>query len=95
MTKTKIVSAPLSDHQAITLSLNTTECERGPGFWKMNVSILENDIFDRTFLSFWESWKDKIKDHKSKKIWWELAKLKIKELSIEIAKQISKTDNIK
>ena len=94
ITKVNIDNAPKADHEAITMTLNTSKCERGPGFWKMNVDALNSDLFDQTFKTFWKGWKKQINNFESKRKWWELTKIKIKELSIEVAKQISKERNI-
>ena len=95
ITKPGIVMAPNTDHAAITLNVNTSKCERGTGFWKMNTSVLKSKQFDETFMSFWKSWEKSIDKYDSKKEWWEITKVKIKELSIAVAKQLSKEHNIK
>ena len=41
------------------------------------------------------TWKKKINEFDSKKKWWELTKVKIKEISIQVSKQLSKERNIK
>ena len=41
-----IIAAIRTDHSAILLHLQELEeCKRGPGFWKMNTSILTDKIF--------------------------------------------------
>ena len=45
--------APFSDHSAICLVLHTDETVRGRGIWKMNVSILTNDVFRNAFFDKW------------------------------------------
>ena len=61
----------------------------------MNIDVMNSDLFDNTFKTFWTKWEQKIHDYTSKKRWWELTKIKIKEISIQVAKQLSKEDNIK
>ena len=39
-----ISPAFLSDHSAITLQLEENQSERGPGFWKLNTSLLQDQI---------------------------------------------------
>ena len=94
-TQISISQAIRTDHAAISLTLRTSDCERGPGFWKLNNSVLESDIFDDTFKTFWASWKTSSDLFDSKKRWWELTKVKIKELSIEISKSLAKSEKIK
>ena len=72
----------------------SSECERGPGFWKLSTKVIESQLFSNTFKTFWQAWSPKIIGSNSKKEWWELTKVKIKELSIEVAKQLSKAHNI-
>ena len=86
---------PNTDHAAITITVNTSQCERGPGFWKMNTSNINTDLFDRTFKTFWNTWEKKIDDYENKKDWWELTKVKIKEISIEVSRHLSKENKIK
>ena len=43
-----------SDHSLITLQVMTDEFHRGPGFWKFNLSLLQDDLFaenTKTFIS--------------------------------------------
>ena len=42
---TEIYPGFRSDHCLITISLNFEEFERGPGFWKCNTRLLENEGF--------------------------------------------------
>ena len=95
ISKTTIVSAPLTDHAAITLKINTIDAERGPGFWKMNIEVLNSELFENTFKTFWQTWEKSIDKYVDKRQWWEITKIKIKELSIEVAKKLSKERNIK
>lgn len=95
VTKIEMKVAPNTDHVAITLQVDTTHCDRGPGYWKMNTSIMEHDLFKTTFAAFWKSWIKTLQTYKKKKEWWEITKVKIKEISIEVAKQISKEQYIK
>lgn len=93
--KVKNVIAPKSDHVAICISLKTTEMERGSGYWKMNIDVMNSILFDNTFKAFWKTWHKEINQYESKKKWWEITKIKIKEISIQVAKQLSKEKNIK
>ena len=50
---TKMQSAPISGHVALSLKMKTTTTERGPGLWKLNAKILESENFDSIFRTFW------------------------------------------
>lgn len=83
---TTIQTAPLTDHNMITINVKTTEFISGKGTWKMNGSMLKEEQFTNTFKTFWKEWKESISKHKDKLKWWELTKVKIKELSIACSK---------
>ena len=78
--KSQIRQAIRTDHASIQCVIKTSIQERGPGYWKMNKSILYSDDFHNSFMAFWEGWKPKINSYKSKRKWWEITKFKIKTL---------------
>ena len=83
----KIRHFQYSDHDAISLRINTENIERGPGLWKLNTSILENPEYTEIISTFWGTWKKEIDKFNSKKQWWDLTKRKIKTLSIDFCKE--------
>ena len=86
----KIRHFQYSDHDAISLRLNTENIERGPGLWKLNASILENSKYKEIISTFWCTWKREIDKFESKRQWWDLTKRKIKAISIDFCKEQSK-----
>ena len=103
-----IISAPVSDHRVVVLEMGTEINQRGPVYWKLNVSYLEDseyitkitELIKSTLLEY-----DAVED---KRIIWDLMKVLIKEYSIkhsqikaserkqktlEIEKQIEILDN--
>ena len=74
--KVGITNPPISDHSAITINLNTSQCERGKGFWKMNINILNSKEFDTVFRTFWKTWEKKQTHMKARKNGGILLKLK-------------------
>ena len=60
----------------------------------MNSKTIESKVIDTTFRAFWSTWVTKINDCENKKEWWEITKVKIKEICIEVGKQLSKERNI-
>jgi len=67
---------------------------RGPGRWKLNVSILSDDIFVDSVKSFWLTWKSRKGSLDSILAWWDLGKEKIKGVAINYCKVKSKTQNM-
>ena len=65
----------MTDHRLLKLFIITSEDKRGPGYWKLNVSHLENEDYKKgidnivenldenvTALEKWECFKRKVKD---------------------------------
>ena len=75
-----------SDHNLVELELRTSDLKRGPGIWKMNVSVIKSKLFQDAFHDWWELWKKKKVDYNDISVWWDLGKRKIKNLCIDIAK---------
>ena len=65
----------------------------GPGIWKMNVSAIATVTFKRMFETFWEFWKSEKHKFRNLGDWWEIAKIKIKELTILVSKNINRKEN--
>ena len=73
--------APAPDHRAVVLDLNICDKKRGPGYWKLNTSVLSDeeyvkgvtDVIQQTILDYAEI---------GSKLTWELCKVRIREYSI-------------
>ena len=89
-----ICNAPVPDHNAVYVNINISKNPRGPGYWKLNVSILKDEeyirgiheLIDRTVADYNEV---------GNKLVWELCKVRIREYSIKYCanlkrKQISR-----
>ncbi len=83
-----ILIAPNTDHRAVTLQLQSEKDNNGPGRWMMNVHVIQSDLFKEVFKTFWNTWKEKQKDFKSIKQWWEETKSRIKDIAIFCGKKI-------
>ena len=81
-----------SDHDLAVATVKINEIKQGPGNWKMNSSTIESDLFNKCFCSFWEDWKTKKGNFASLGMWWDVGKIKIKELTIWCSKKL-KQDN--
>ena len=92
----KIRYFPFRDHDGLTITLEIKQVERSPGCWKMNYSVITGttSLFKNTFEKFLGKWKTNIHNVnmlKNKLQFWDLTKVKIKDINIEIAEKL-KTD---
>ena len=86
-----ILACPFSDHSAVCLSLSSLPdaVSRGPGFWKLNTSILSESDFVHEISAFWSSWRNSKDSFTSLLDWWDLGKARIKTLSIAYCRRRS------
>jgi len=81
-----------SDHSPIyaEIQYKNNQKSSGPGFWKFNNSLLDNEEFV-TYLKFFLIYaKEKHRDIEDKRIHWEMIKLEIRDFCIRFSKRISK-----
>ena len=45
------LDAPFSDHSVVHLKIKTTNISHGKGLWKMNVSTIKSELFQKSFKS--------------------------------------------
>ena len=82
-----ILPCPYSDHSALHLSWSLSPVSPpGPGFWKLNTSILSEDSYFQLISDFWFSWQQRRQHFSSLLKWWEEGKSRIKGLSIKYCK---------
>jgi hypothetical protein len=96
VTKVEILPSILSDHSPIFLSLTfTKENQRGPGHWKLNASLLN----DQNYVSQMRTKiVETLDEHNSlnKNMRWEILKYEIRKFSISYSKKKKqKTDFLK
>ena len=90
----RVVSKHLSDHKALSLTIKIHSSKRGPGCWKLNTRLLK----DKTYVESMESVlvdfmkRDANMNYCNK---WEMIKIKIKETSIQLSKEISRNRKCK
>ena len=78
-----ILFPAFSDHCAVILNVSVPAISPpGPGLWKLNTSILQDDVYVQLITNFWLDWHSTQKNFSCLSEWWELGKVKIKELSI-------------
>ena len=83
------LDAPFSDHSVVHLKIKTTNVSHGKGLWKMNVSTIKSELFQKSFKSMWDNWKTK-KEVYNYNTWWDIGKRKIKDLAIWCSREIIK-----
>ena len=82
-----ILSVANTDYRAIVLEMNKSDFVRGPGYWRFNNSYLQ----DATFIDKMNELLDNLLIEKEEiqgnaQNYWELCKIKIKDLCIEYGK---------
>ena len=81
---------PFSDHDAVSIKINTCVVERGPDLWKLNTSILSDIVYINQHEEFWSVWLHDKSKYNSVKKWWDLFKHHVKNIYIEYCKNLSK-----
>ena len=78
-----IVPCPFSDHCAVILCVSVPDVvPPGPGLWKLNISVLEEEEYVNLISNFWTSWRGQRHLFPSPDKWWEAGKSCVKGLSI-------------
>lgn len=71
----------MSDHRFLKFFYDIDKTKRGPGYWKLNVSYLENENYKKGIIDIIHS----ISISSSPTAAWELIKRKVKDYSINFA----------
>ena len=78
-----IVPCPFSDHCAVVFCVSVPDVvPPGPGLWKLNISVLEEEGYVDLVTNFWADWRRQNHRFSSLSKWWESGKSGIKGLSI-------------
>ena len=82
----ELIPCPFSDHCAVSARLSIPESiPRGPGFWKLNCSLLSDPEYISLISNFWLFWKSRVSSFPSLLYWWDEGKEQIKRLSIKFS----------
>ena len=81
---TKVSIAP--DHRAVKLTLNPPHVKRGPGLWKFNNFLLEDEKYVKLIRENFTCISEKYSNLKDKRLRWELIKMELRGLTIPYAK---------
>ena len=89
-----LLPCPFSDHSAVLLECPIPEpLPRGPGRWKLNVSILKDQDFISAVTDFWASWRLAKASFCSLQAWWDRGKEKIKGIAVNFCVRKARDSN--
>ena len=89
-TQSQINNFAHSDHSKITMKIDLSEIERGPGIWKMNNAYLKDPEYVQQITHVWYQHQFNRDKNDSINGWWEEGKKLIKETSIKFSKKKNK-----
>lgn len=73
----RILPCWCSDHEMVLVTIVNNEVNMGKGCWKINISLLEDDIFKKEFKDFYKLWQEFKVGYVSLLEWWEVLKIEI------------------
>ena len=83
-----IIPSIKSDHSAIVLVIKSIENQtHGPSFWKFNVSLLNNGNYVALINNNFPVWLEEFKDVADPRLFWDLIKYKIRQVTITYSKE--------
>ncbi|GBG61493.1 hypothetical protein CBR_g21836 [Chara braunii] len=87
--RVKTDNYPISDHKAVVMTCALSEvAERGPGYFRLNTDLLNDDEIVRWVMNFWLEWKQ-MKPHSESVAEWIDAGLRVVSLRLDSYSQIS------
>ena len=91
VTQVDIVASIKTDHSAIIFELKEIEenC-KGPGFWKLNTSLLSRQEYVEMITDGLPNWIEEASDLSNNRVKWDWIKFKIKMNSITLSKKLSR-----
>lgn len=88
-----LLVCPYSDHSAVYTELVIPSCiPRGPGRWRLNVSLLHEEAFTTEIESFWTFWRSRKGSFPTLQAWWDRGKERIKGIAVRHSAHRKKTD---
>ena len=73
----------LSDHDIFMVNIDLDTATKGPGVWCLNNSVLQDVEYILLIKNFWNYWQNRYEVYSSPILWWEMGKVRIKDLSKE------------
>ena len=96
LTRIKNIICPIvPDHNALCLVISRRKQKKGPGYWKMNASLIKDPDFKNIMISTINETIDYYQNQDiSKQLVWEMMKINIKSQTIKFAQQESKKEKV-
>ena len=90
--KCELTYTPYSDHSAVVLTLKSESLnkKRGPGFWKFNASLLEDNIYTGEIQNNIKAFREQYDYVEDKGLKWDLIKMEIRGFTIAYSKKLAK-----
>ena len=82
----------MSDHDAILLTINLQQHQRGNGYWHFNNSLLNDHTFNVEINNFRNTWLTKKNTFANLLQWWDKAKYHFKNISIQRSTTLRKIE---
>jgi hypothetical protein len=65
-----------SDHSPILMKIKTFDNTKGPGLWKLNKSLLDDEKYVRLIIELINKLKEDEQNYEDKRLWWEYLNIK-------------------
>ena len=76
-----IIRCPYSNHDAYCTSIMISIVKQQSAYWHFNVSLLKDKIYVKIIIKFWRKYQEMICKYDDIRMWWDIGKIKNKELS--------------
>ena len=81
---------PNSDHKLVKILVNVSTKNNGPGYWKLNSNLLDNHSYIDGVKTIIKRIEESTKHLSSKRVSWEILKVRLKEFSIQFSVKLAK-----
>ena len=82
--ETGIKTAVRTDHSAIVISFNNLDEQiRGPSYWKINSSLMEDEDYVSAINEKIPEWLAEFNEVADKRVLWDLIKYRVRQLTIK------------
>ena len=79
-----------SDHQCLYLEITfPSGVEQAPGWWKFNVSLLQNEAFCTGVSDFWCNWRLECRRFFLLSNWYEAGKVRLRRFIIDFSRNLA------
>ena len=88
VTSTDITNPTFSDHSAVSLVIQSKDyAKRGPGFWKINNSLLKDNKFTAELAAKIPEYKAKHNYLEDKGLFWDMLKMEVRGFCVQYSKR--------